>query len=400
MNALGHLEAELEALRRAELLRTGATARQEAALVLCSNDYLGYAAEPLPLDAALFEKLPGGAGASRLISGQHAQHQALEQAVADWLQTESALLFSSGYAANTAVIPALAGPGDLIVSDELNHASIIDGCRLSRATIRIAAHLDVDAVDRALASQSARRRWVVTETYFSMDGSSPALDCLRRVCDAHQAGLIVDEAHALGVFGSRGRGLCEARRVRPDVLIGTLSKAIGLQGAFVAGSTLLRSWLFNRARSFVFSTAFSPALAAACCKRIEQVANDDAGRERLSEIVTRVRAALSAAGAPVAPSHGPILPWMVGEPAAAVAMSQALLAQGLFVQAIRPPTVPPDSARLRLTLNARLSDEQLEQLLGVLCAVASDGGVLRGAAAKPLDGRAQTSQPQTKSAAD
>ncbi len=370
MSPLGHLEAELDELRRAELLRIAGPARGDAAQVLCSNDYLGYAAEPLPLDAEALRTLPAGAGASRLISGHHPEHHALEQSIADWLQTESALLFSSGYAANVAVLPALAGPGDLIVSDELNHASIIDGCRLSRATIRVVPHLDTDAVERVLTEQSARRRWVVTESYFSMDGNSPQLDRLRKICDAHQAGLIVDEAHALGVFGNQGRGLCSAQRLRPDVLIGTLSKAIGLQGAFVAGSSLLRSWLFNRARSFVFSTALSPVLAAACRQRIEQVASDELRRQRLGHIVERVRSALAFAGAPIAASHGPILPWIVGEPAVALALSKTLLARGLFVQAIRPPTVPAHSARLRITLNARLSDEAIEQALSVLCAIA------------------------------
>ena len=206
MPPLDHLEGELQQLERAHLLRVPREL-PEGTLVLCSNDYLGYAAQPLPLSAEQLATLPSGSGASRLISGSHASHRDLEATLADWVGHESALGFSAGFAANIGVIAALAGDGDAIISDALNHASIIDGCRLSRARVLVAKHDDLGSVTRALEdSGAARRRYVITETYFSMDGRTPDLAGLRAVCDEHDAVLVVDEAHALGVFGARGAG--------------------------------------------------------------------------------------------------------------------------------------------------------------------------------------------------
>lgn len=330
-------------------------------LVMCSNDYLGYAAEPAPVD----RDAPGGAGASRLVSGDDDALRCAERALADWLETEAALLFTSGYAANLGAISALCGAGDLIVSDALNHASIIDGARLSRARVEVVPHLDVDAIDRALRGAAARR-WVITESYFSMDATSPDLGRLRAVCDAHDAALIVDEAHAIGVFGPSGRGLCAAAGVTPDVIVGTLGKALGLQGAFVAGRQTLRRYLWNRARSFVFSTGMSPLLASAVPSRVAAVAGDDRARARLEALSRRVRDDLAAAGLAVAPSHGPIVPIVIGDDEAAMALRDRLLARGIFVQAIRPPTVPEGTARLRITLHARLHDDDVTRLVDAL----------------------------------
>ncbi|HZO17066.1 MAG TPA: 8-amino-7-oxononanoate synthase [Polyangiaceae bacterium] len=358
MSALRHLDAELERLKSAGLLRTPRESLPDDTLVLCSNDYLGYAREPLHSVA------PSGAGASRLISGDKSEHRALESAIARWLECDAVLVFSSGYAAGLGAVAALAGPDDLVVSDELNHASLIDGCRLSRARVAVVPHLSADAVANALEREpTSTRNWVVTESYFSMDGNSPDLAALRRICDAHDAALVVDEAHALGVFGARGRGLCHAANVVPDVLIGTLGKALGTQGAFVAGSRALRSWLWNRARSFVFSTGLSPALANMATARVERAAADDEARARLHAICLRVRRELARMRVPIADSHGPVIPWLVGDAGAAVTLSRALLEHGVFVQAIRPPTVPPGSARLRLSLHARLGDEEIARLL-------------------------------------
>ncbi len=359
---LRHLEAALAELSREGLLRDPAPALPPsgALLKLCSNDYLGYATEPWP-DA----QVRGGAGASRLVSGTDAAHDLAEAALSSWLGTESALLFSSGYAANLGTVAALAGPGDLICSDALNHASLIDGCRLSGATTRVLPHRDLDALERALADgTAARRRWVVSESYFSMDGDSPDLSALRALCDRHDAALVIDEAHALGVFGPRGRGLCAEAGVTPDVLIGTAGKALGLQGAFVAGSSLLRTWLWNRARSFVFSTGISPALAAAIATRVARAAEDDPGRARLHAIETQLRRGLAALGVPTAPgARGPVLPWIIGEPAAALHLSSRLREQGILVQAIRPPTVPAHTARLRITVHAGLTPTDVERAL-------------------------------------
>ncbi|WP_233562538.1 aminotransferase class I/II-fold pyridoxal phosphate-dependent enzyme [Sorangium cellulosum] len=362
MSALRHLQDELSELNRAGLLRTPPLVAAPAGmLVLCSNDYLGYARLPwLPADDAA-----SGAGASRLVSGTHETHLIAERALAAWLGTEAALLFSSGYAANVGTLAALARPGDVIVSDALNHASIIDGCRLSRATVEVVPHGDLAAVEGALArAGSARRRWVVTESLFSMDGDTPDLRGLRELCDRHDAALIVDEAHALGVSGPSGAGLCAEAGVRPDVLVGTLGKSLGLHGAFVAGSSTLRTYLWNRARSFVFSTGISPMVALATVDRVRRAAADDAGRARLARVTDRLRSGLRELGARLLPgSSGPILPWVLESPGVAVEMSQRLARQGVMVQAIRPPTVPAGTSRLRITSSASLSETDVERAL-------------------------------------
>ncbi|WP_438025312.1 aminotransferase class I/II-fold pyridoxal phosphate-dependent enzyme [Sorangium sp. So ce233] len=362
MSALRHLQDELSELNRAGLLRTPPVAAAPAGmLVLCSNDYLGYAGLPwLSADDAA-----SGAGASRLVSGTHEAHLIAERELAAWLGTEAALLFSSGYAANVGTLAALARPGDVIVSDALNHASIIDGCRLSRATVEVVRHGDLASVEGALArAGGARRRWVVTESLFSMDGDTPDLHGLRELCDRHDAALIVDEAHALGVCGPRGAGLCAEAGVRPDVFVGTLGKSLGLHGAFVAGSSTLRTYLWNRARSFVFSTGISPMVALATVDRVRRAAADDAGRARLAMVTDRLRSGLRELGARLLPgSSGPILPWVLESPGVAVEMSQRLARQGVLVQAIRPPTVPAGTSRLRITSSASLSETDVERAL-------------------------------------
>ncbi|MGK4008455.1 8-amino-7-oxononanoate synthase [Sorangium sp. So ce1036] len=362
MNALRHLQEELSELERAGLLRVPPAAAAPAGmLVLCSNDYLGYAALPFPSG----DGSASGAGASRLVSGTHEAHLMAERELATWLGVEAALLFSSGYAANVGTLAALARPGDVIVSDALNHASLIDGCRLSGATIEVVPHLDVEAVERALVrAQGARRRWVVTESLFSMDGDTPDLRGLRALCDRHDAALMVDEAHALGISGPRGAGLCAEAGVRPDVVVGTLGKSLGLHGAFVAGSSTLRTYLWNRARSFVFSTGISPAVALAAMDRVRRAAADDAGRARLRRTADRLRSGLRALGAQLPPSaSGPILPWILESPGAAMAMSRRLGREGVVVQAIRPPTVPAGTSRLRITASASLSESDVERAL-------------------------------------
>ncbi len=363
LDPLRHLAGELAALKEGGLLRTPPVPEPEGAalLNLCSNDYLGYASEPWPGTVTG----RSGAGASRLVSGNLAAHESAEAALASWLGTEAALLFSSGYAANVGTMAALAGRGDVVVSDALNHASIIDGCRLSGAEVRVVPHLDLVATEAALAGASnARHRWVVTESYFSMDGDSPDLVRLRALCDRHDAGLVLDEAHVLGVLGPHGRGLSAEAGITPDVLIGTAGKSLGLHGAFVAGSQALRLWLWNRARSFVFSTGVSPTLATALASRIERVAADDGARAQLEARGAQLRAGLALLGVPgVASGRGPVLPWVVGASEATVALSRRLRDQGVLVQAIRPPTVPTGTARLRITVHARLSSEDVERTL-------------------------------------
>jgi 8-amino-7-oxononanoate synthase len=363
--ALAFLGDALRRLEQSGLLRQRPPVLPEAGLVFCSNDYLGLASAgageggPFPGEvssAAL------GASASRLVCGEHGEHVALERALADWLQTDAALVFTSGYAANVGVLSALAGAEDVILSDALNHASIIDGARLARAEVVVYPHLDVDAVRAALAKVAGRRAWVVTESYFSMDADSPDLRALRRVCDEAGAALVVDEAHALGVLGPEGRGVCAEAGVRPDVLVGTLGKAFGASGALVAGCDELVAWLWNRARSFVFSTGLSPAVAEGARRRLERSRREPGLREAALARAAQLRAGLRAMG--IEPrGHGVIVPWVIGDPRVALRVARELRESGLFVQAIRPPTVPEGTSRLRLTVSAAHSEADVDHLL-------------------------------------
>jgi 8-amino-7-oxononanoate synthase len=354
--ALSFLRDELARLDEDGLLRSPASLDEEGGLGFCSNDYLGLAARPA-LGGA-----PAGAGASRLIAGNTREHEALEGAVSDWLRTEAALVFTSGYAANVGLVSALARPGDLLVSDALNHASIIDGARLSRARVEVVPHGDLDAIDRVLGARAEARAWVITESYFSMDADGPDLVALRRLCDARGAALLVDEAHAIGALGPEGRGLCAKAGIAPDALIGTFGKALGGGGAFVAGCAALRLWLWNRARSFVFSTGLSPVVAEANTDAVRRVRNDEALRTTLAARAHQLRSGLEALG--IAPlGFGHIVPWVVGEPSAAVRMARFLRTRGIVAQAIRPPSVPVGTSRLRLTVRATHSEADVCAIL-------------------------------------
>lgn len=317
-----------------------------------SNDYLGLA----ELDVSRETRVQVGAagsGASRLIHGTRPAQVQLEATLARWVKAPSALLFTSGYAANVGLLSALGVAGSTIFSDRLNHASIVDGCRLARADVQVIPHLELDALDRALGSRTAGPRWVVTESCFSMDGDGPDLLALRQLCDRHAAGLIVDEAHALGVFGPHGAGRCAAAGVVPDALMGTLGKAVGTQGAFVAGSTALRELLWNQARTFVFSTATSPLLGSVTLLHVERVKTADELRATLLERSAALGAALRGRGVAVPPGlGGPIVPVLVGGNERALKVAAVLEANGILAQAIRPPTVPAGSSRLRLTVSA------------------------------------------------
>ncbi len=290
----------------------------------------------------------------------------LERALASWLEAESALLFTSGYAANVGLIPALAdSPTDLVLSDALNHASIVDGSRLARAQTTVFPHLDVDRVRKLLRGSSARRTWVVTESYFSMDADTPDLAQLRAVCDEYGAALVVDEAHALGVLGPEGRGLCAEAGVEPDVLVGTLGKALGTGGAFVVGCEDLVRWLWNRARSFVFSTGLSPALAASALHSLRRVQADATLRATTQQRAIQLRAGLARLGL-TALGYGHVVPVIIGDCRAAVRVADALQLDGFSVRAIRPPSVPSGTARIRFTASAAQQPEDIERLLQAL----------------------------------
>lgn len=362
MNPLNGLKARLQALESQDLLRVRTASGANAGLIdVCSNDYLGLGRQVVSRETAG----TSGAGASRLIGGTTQPHEELERALADWVGMPQTLLFSSGYAANVGAISSLAGPGHVVISDELNHASIIDGCRLSRARVVVVPHRDTAAVARALGSLGADEpAWVVTESYFSMDGDSPDLPALRNLCDAAGAALYVDEAHALGVFGSQGAGLCHVSRVKPDVLVGTLGKAVGVQGAFVAARGLVLDYLWNHARSFVFSTAPSPVLTAVALDNLRRVRAAELARRRLETLSTRLREAL---GPRLASSqHGPVFPIVVGTPERAARLVSKLREVGFFAVSIRPPTVPAGTSRLRVSLRANLADDDFLRLAAAL----------------------------------
>ncbi|HEU5072924.1 MAG TPA: 8-amino-7-oxononanoate synthase [Polyangiaceae bacterium] len=364
---LDDLAFALEELERQGLLRVPDTAclgSQQGVLLACSNDYLGLAAGHVSRETPA----RAGAGASRLIHGTHPEHLELEEALAAWVGHPAALLFSSGYAANVGALSALCDHNDIILSDRLNHASLVDGCRLSRATVVVIDHGDDEAVAHHLArSRGYRARWLAVESYYSMDGDSPKLPRLRALCDEHDANLYVDEAHAVGVFGPAGSGLCRALNVVPDVLVGTLGKSVGVAGAFVAGSDLLRRWLWNRARSFVFSTGTPPILAELLLRNLHALQQADDTRARLENNASVFRSALTARGIPLLPgNHGPIVPILVGDAQRSVRVAGRLLAERIVVQAIRPPTVPAETARLRVTVTAAMTAADIERLASSL----------------------------------
>jgi 8-amino-7-oxononanoate synthase len=298
-------------------------------------------------------------------------HATAERALAAYVGQESALLFSSGYAANVGAISAFAGPEDLILSDALNHASIIDGCRLSRARVIVYPHGDTDFVRATLARErtSARRAIVITEAIFSMDGDAAPVASLGRAARDFDAALYVDEAHSLGVLGPAGRGLLAQTGAQADIVLGTLGKSFGAFGAFVATSAAGTAWLKHRARSFVFSTAPPPLLGPVAEAALALVVNADAERARVVAHANALRAALRGCGVEISNDDSPIVPVILGSPERATAASAALLERDVFVQAIRPPTVPEGTSRLRIVPMASHSDAQVARAIDALVAV-------------------------------
>jgi len=332
-----------------------------------SNDYLGLAAEELT--GAARESLAEagwGSGASPLVTGRSRVHAELEAKLAEFECCEAALLFASGYAANTGTIAALAGSEDCVFSDAKNHASIIDGCRLSRAAVQVYPHRDLDALqDMLAASDRYRRRLIVTDTLFSMDGDFAPLADLADLAEQHRAMLLVDEAHATGVFGEGGRGLCEAMGVEAGVhvRIGTLSKALGSAGGFVAGPQILIDWLANRARSYVFSTAPPPACAAAAIEALRIVGEQPERRESLLKTASAVYDALAEQGWQLGSDRSQIVPVYVGEAEETMRLAASLRASGMLVPGIRPPSVPQGESLLRISLSSAHTGEDIDQLL-------------------------------------
>ncbi len=336
-----------------------------------SNDYLGLAADSrLSLAAARAAETEGwGAGASPLITGRAAAHRQLEERLAKFEGTEAALVFSSGYAANVGTIAALAARGDAIYSDDKNHASMIDGARLSRADVHVFPHRDARALEEKLrGGGDYRRRLIVSESVFSMDGDLAPLAELADLAERYDCMLLVDEAHATGVFGRQGRGLSEELGVedRVAVRIGTLSKALGSAGGFVCGSTALVEWLVNRARSYVFSTALPPAVCAASMAALDIMSQEPGRRIELRQRAADLRETLRLQGWNLANSESQIIPLVVGEVDAAMHLAASLLEQGILAPAIRPPSIPAGESLVRISLSHAHTSEMVERLVAAL----------------------------------
>jgi 8-amino-7-oxononanoate synthase len=354
-------------------------------LLLCSNDYLGLAGHPRVREAAAEAAMRwgAGAGASRLISGNMQPHRALEERLAAFKGYEAALLFGSGYLANVGTIAALAGRGEVVFSDELNHASIIDGCRLSRAETFVYRHGDVEHLAWGLREAGGRASLVISDGLFSMDGDVAPLAELAELARRHGCRLMVDEAHATGALGPGGRGTVAAAGLsgEVDVIVGTLGKALGAYGAYVCASGELTDYLLNAARTFVFSTAPAPPAMAAALAALELLESHPHRVEQLAENAETLRRALAAEGLNVGGSQSQIVPVTVGDASPTMELCERILERGVFAQGIRPPTVPPGSSRLRFTVMATHEPAELEEAARSVGAAARELGIAAGDAA-------------------
>ncbi|MEZ5525886.1 MAG: 8-amino-7-oxononanoate synthase [Pseudomonadales bacterium] len=349
-------------------------------LNFCSNDYLGLANHPQVV--ARFKEAADhygvGGGASHLVNGHSRAHHALEEALAAFTGRQRALLFSTGYMANLGVISALLGRGDAVFEDRLNHASLLDGGLLSGARFQRFRHADVGDLDQRLAASDAHRKLVVADGVFSMDGDIAPLREMAEAAQTHDAWLMVDDAHGIGCLGEGGRGsLSELGLTQQQVpvLMGTLGKGIGTSGAFVAGSEDLIETLIQQARTYIYTTAMPPAVAAATMASLAIAEADEWRREKLAALIQRFRDGASQLGLRLMASKTPIQPVVVGKSSIAVAISENLKKQGVLVTAIRPPTVPEGTARLRVTLSASHSNDQVDRLLEALAASVRSEGV-------------------------
>jgi 8-amino-7-oxononanoate synthase len=392
MELLKDLERELQALDAKHLRRHRRVVDSPCAphvmvdgrsmLAFCSNDYLGLASHPQVV-AALREgalRYGAGSGASPLISGHSRAHALLEERLAAFLgphlEAPRALYFSNGYMANLGIIQALVGAGDTVFVDRLNHACLIDGARLSRAEFRVYPHGDVARLEALLARCKSPRKLVATDGVFSMDGDIAPLADLLALCEKYGAWLLVDDAHGFGVFGENGRGTLEHFNLRSPHLVymGTLGKAAGVAGAFVAAHATVVEWLIQRARTYIFSTAEAPALAYALLASLDIIAGDEGAqrRARLRQHIAQLRRELTLERWRRLPSESAIQPLVIGDNDEAVQASAALHAQGLWVPAIRPPTVPANTARLRITLSAAHDPHDISRLAAALNGLESE----------------------------
>jgi 8-amino-7-oxononanoate synthase len=378
------MDDDLGALRERDRLRLPSTLRYEDAThatlggrrvtVLCGNDYLGLRHHPELLHAAngATSAHGSGAGASRLVSGHLGLHEEAEAYFAQHLGVGSTLLCASGYGANVGALGALLSGDDVAFSDALNHASLIDGLRLSRAQVVVVPHNDPDALRAAVRARPPRRRaWIVSESLFSMDGDLGPMDAIAEIAQEYGCQRFIDEAHAIGVLGPAGEGTCRSLRAPPEVRMVGFGKALGASGALLAGPTPLRLWLWNHSRSFIFSTGIAPGPVAAAQRAAALIASDPSLLARLRSNIAVLRGALASHGVATLATHPevPILPVLVGDDRSALRIGDALLARGFFVHPIRPPTVPQGTARLRITVSAAHDPDELLDFVRALAEV-------------------------------
>jgi 8-amino-7-oxononanoate synthase len=353
-------------------------------LAFCSNDYLGLASHPALADAArrALDEFGVGAGASGHLCGHTRVHEALEQRLARFVGLPRALHFSTGYMANLGVLPCLAGPGDVIFSDRLNHASLIDAARLSRADVAVYPHRDVAALDRQMRQYAHRSKLVATDAVFSMDGDLAPLPQLLALCQQHDAWLVVDDAHGFGVLGQAGAGSLAYWGLSSEriVYMGTLGKAAGVFGAFVAADADVVEWIVQRARTYMFTTASPPMLAAALLAAVDVIETESWRRQRLADLIARIGSGLSDLPWRLLPSTTAIQPLIIGDNSEAMSLMESLRQDGIWVPAIRPPTVAPGTARLRISLSAAHRDQDVDRLLNSLQTLANQQQVSTGTA--------------------
>lgn len=352
-------------------------------LLMCaSNNYLGLVDDERVREAAInaIAQYGTGSSGSRLITGTTDLYLRLEQALAELKQTEAAIVFNTGYMANLAALASLVGSDDVIFSDELNHASIIDGCRLSKAKVVIYRHNDMDDLLRKLQTvETSGQRLIVTDGVFSMDGDVARLPDIVDLAETYNAWVMVDDAHSTGILGSHGGGTADYFKLPPcrvQIQVGTLSKALAAEGGFIAGSQILIDYLRNCARPFIFSTALSPAVTGAALCAVEIMKTDEQPRKHLHRLSQRLRQGLLVAGFTVVPGEAPIVPIILGDPSQTMAFSKRLEDYGIFATAIRPPTVPPGTSRIRFTLMATHTEEDIDYVVETCTAVAQEAGMI------------------------
>jgi glycine C-acetyltransferase len=391
MGDLAFLTTALEAIKAQDLYRQlriihgTQSARVQVdgqkVVLLSSNNYLGLAEHPALREAAIqaVERYGCGAGASRSIAGTMELHRELEERIARFKGCEEALLFSTGYMANIGLLTTVVEEDDLIVSDEFNHASIVDGCRLSRAEVWVYRHRDMNHLEELLKKSAHRRRLIVTDGVFSMEGDIAPLPAIRALADQYGALVMVDDAHATGVLGEGGRGTAEYCNLtgRIDIQMGTMGKALGGFGAYIAGSRDLINYLINRCRTFLYTTALPPAIAAMALAALEVVEGEPQRRTRLWENTAYFKEGLERLGFNTGMSETPICPILVGDNALTMEADRRLMARGIFAQGIRPPTIPPQGSRLRAALMATHTKKDLTCALDAFQTVGEELGLIK-----------------------